>query len=293
MQPALDSRHTGIVQLTDDEFNRFRELIYRETGISLRDSKRILVASRLAKCLRRTGAGTFTEYYDLLMHRDPKREERRRMVNCMTTNKTSFFREEAQFGVLRRFLAARAQSPARKRTLRIWSAASSTGEEPYSIAMTVSDVLNGCNGWDVRILASDIDTDVLSAGEAGIYDMQSLENVPAEMRRKYFLRGTGQWEGTVRVKPELRQMITFRQLNLIGETWPLQSRFDAIFCRNVIIYFDRDTQRTLFARMVPFLDPDGLLFLGHSETLHSICSSVRSVAHAVYCHKDSNVGTLL
>ena len=269
---------TSPLEIEEAEFRLFRELIHRETGIQMKDAKRSLVASRLGKRLRALSLGTFREYYELLQ--GPARaHELQEMVNCITTNKTSFFREDAHFGYLKRGLPeAAAQSTSR--SVRIWCAASSTGEEPYSIAMTALEALGA--GAGIRILASDIDTEVLKTAERGIYPEVSLETVPAEYRRRYFLRGTGEWAGYAQVKPELRAPVEFRQFNLIGPAAPLLGRFAAIFLRNVVIYFSRETQRGIFERLAGHLDPNGLLFVGSSESLFWLPDLYVPVSHAVY-----------
>lgn len=268
--------------LTDEEFQLLRALIHREAGISLKETKRSLVMGRLAACLRRTGASTYREYYDLLHLRDPHGSERRRMINAITTNKTAFFREQHHFEYLEEWLSNRAKSSTLPRTLRVWSAACSTGEEPYSIAISACEALRPFSAWDVRILASDIDTDVLADAEAGVYPLDSLGEIAEHIKRKYFQRGTGGWEGHARIKTEIRRLVEFRRVNLIEEPWPIQARFDAIFCRNVIIYFDRATQKRLFDRLLHYLRPDGLLFVGHSESLQAIAAAVRPIGHAIY-----------
>jgi chemotaxis protein methyltransferase CheR len=271
--------------LTDPEFRAFRKLIYEETGISLGEHKRQLLRSRLAKRLRHFGFASYGEYYDYLMQQDPDRAECRKMINCITTNKTDFFRESHHFDYLRdkvfpqlRERAARG-GPCR---LRIWSAACSTGEEPYSLAMTVREQFGPPPGWDVQILASDIDTDVLTKAEAGVYTEDRLQGISQEFKRKYFLRGTGSNAGLVAVRPEVRDLITFRHINLVDHSWPVETGFDVIFCRNVIIYFNRDTQRRLFERMSRSLAPNGYLFLGHSENLHWLTDLFVPLGNTVY-----------
>ncbi|MGE0679655.1 MAG: protein-glutamate O-methyltransferase CheR [Candidatus Binatia bacterium] len=257
--------------ITDEEFRFFRTLLMQEAGISLGEGKRHLVASRLAKRLRYFGFTSYKQYYHYLMTEDPSGDERLVMVNCLTTNKTDFFREGHHFDFLReRVLPALREKTLRgaPRRLRIWSAACSSGEEPYTIAMTVREMFPASSGWDIRILASDIDTDILRRAERGIYDQERLAGVPENLQRKYFLRGKGQWEGSVRVRPELRELITFRRINFIDPVWPIHTCFDVIFCRNVIIYFDRETQRRLFERLAGYLDEDGYMMVGHSESLH-------------------------
>ena len=187
----------------------------------------------------------------------------------MTTNKTEFFREAHHFEYVRtRWLPSR--GPCRRmsdRHLRVWSAGCSTGEEAYTLAITLLDALDAGERWDVRILASDIDTEVLTHAAAGIYPLEQVAPVPRAMIPRYFLRGTGGQDGFVRVKPAVRSLVTFRRINFIDEPWPIRTRFDLIFCRNVLIYFDRPTQQRILSRLVLQMKDDGLLFLGHSESI--------------------------
>ncbi len=241
----------------DDDFERVRQLIYQRAGISLADSKRNMVYSRLVRRLRDTGAKDFAGY---LAHLERAGEaEWQQFVNSLTTNLTSFFREAYHFPILAEFL----RSMGRGRKIRIWCAAASTGEEPYSIAMTVIETLG--DKPPVSLFASDIDTAVLARAEAGVYDLETAEGIGADRLRRFFLRGTGGNAGRVRARPELRSMIRFGQVNLIGDRWPFDEPFDVIFCRNVMIYFDRDTKVRIIERMHRSLAPEGLLFVGHSE----------------------------
>ena len=199
------------------------------------------------------------------------------MINCMTTNKTSFFREEEHFAFLKdRILAA---DRAGQAVYRVWSAACSTGEEPYSIAMTA---LTAIRAMEVRILASDLDTEVLAHAQEAVYPLESLAEMDGQKKGRYFLRGRGEREDWVQVKPAVRKLVTFRNINLIAEPWPIRTRFDAIFCRNVIIYFDRETQARLFAWLVQYLAPEGLLFVGHAESLYWLGDLLVPVDQAVY-----------
>ncbi len=274
--PALDAK----------EFRLFRELIQRETGISLRESKRALVVTRLSRRLRDLGLESYSQYYEYLSKHDPAGDERRRFINSITTNKTSFFREPHHFKFLREQLVpelhSRARSPA-DRTLRVWSAACSTGEEPYSIAVTVRDALGaGFPAWDVRILASDIDTDVLAAAGEAVYPLEAAGEVPEALRTRLFLRGIGRWSGCVQIRPEVRSLVTFRRINFIDAAWPVHCRFDAIFCRNAMIYFDRPTQRRLVERLASMLKPAGCLFAGHSENLLWLSDRLVPAGSTVY-----------
>ena len=241
------------------DFERVRELIYQRAGISLNAGKQAMVYSRLARRLRETGQASFASYLDWLQQASGAAAEAewQEFVNCLTTNLTAFFREDHHFSALADDLRARAG-----RTLRIWCSAASTGEEPYSIAMTVAEALGPQAA--VRILASDIDTKVLATAQRGVYDAGARGLSPERLRR-HFLRGTGSNAGQVRVRPELARGIEFRSFNLMSPSWSLGEPFDIIFCRNVMIYFDNPTQRQVLQQMHAVLKPQGLLYVGHSE----------------------------
>lgn len=268
-----------------DEFQAFRELIYSESGISLNSSKRDLVCSRLARRLRHFGFGSFAEYYQYLIEEDTTGVERQVMINCLTTNKTDFFREAHHFDFLRNSvlpgLCSRAKNGG-KRKIRIWSAGCSTGEEPYTLAITLKENLDPDFGWDVRILASDIDTDCLAKAEAGVYPAERLELVPDHLRKKYFSPSASGGPNQLSASLDLRQLIAFRHVNLIEEPWPMRAQFDMIFCRNVIIYFDRETQLRLVERFASILNPEGFLFLGHSESLHGLTDRFEPLGGSIY-----------
>lgn len=244
--------------LGEHEFETIRELIWRRAGIRLAPSKRSMVYNRLVRRLREKRSPGFAEYLAELA--DERSPEWQPFVNALTTNLTAFFREEYHFPALAAFLRARA---AANRRLRIWCAASSTGEEPYSIAMTVIDALGARPPVD--LLATDIDTRVLAVAERGVYDLDAVTRLDPALRQRYFLRGTGRNAGQARVRDELRRLVRFGQLNLVGQPWPHREPFDAIFCRNVLIYFDRDTKTRIIEAFHRIMHPDALLFVGHSE----------------------------
>ncbi|MFC4932675.1 CheR family methyltransferase [Massilia sp. GCM10023247] len=260
------------------DFERVRALIYSRAGISLADSKQEMVYSRLARRLRATGIQSFAKYLDDL-EAGRMTQEWESFTNALTTNLTSFFREAHHFPLLAehvRSLGARDGAP-----LTIWCSASSTGEEPYSIAMTLCEAFNSATP-PVQIVATDIDTNVLAVASEGMYGIERVEKMSEERLKRFFLRGKGRHEGMVRVRPELRKLVTFRQLNLLSESWPLNGQFDAIFCRNVMIYFDKETQRKILARFVPLMKPHALLFAGHSENFLYVSSSLRLRGKTVY-----------
>jgi chemotaxis protein methyltransferase CheR len=263
---------------TRRDFERVRALIYRRAGISLADSKQEMVYSRLARRLRATGIGAFSTYLDEL-EAGGMEHEWESFTNALTTNLTSFFREAHHFPLLAEHaLAMRAHGGG---SLSIWCSASSTGEEPYSIAMTMCEAFNTL-APPVQILATDIDTNVLATAAEGVYGMERVEKLAPERLRKFFLKGKGGHQGMARVRPELRQLVSFRQLNLLDDDWRLSQQFDAIFCRNVMIYFDKPTQRKILSRFVPLMKPDALLFAGHSENFLYVSDALRLRGKTVY-----------
>lgn len=263
-------------QFTSKDFEQVRKLIYDYAGISLNPSKEDMVYSRLARRLRATGLDSFSEYLSRL-EQDGGSAEWQSFVNSLTTNLTAFFREEHHFPLL----ADHVRKQRDKHPIMLWCSASSTGEEPYSMAMTMLD-LYGSSMPPVKILATDLDTNVLAKAEAGVYPLERLEKLPEEKLKRYFLKGKGANAGFAQVRPELRNMITFRQLNLLDKTWPIRGPFDAIFCRNVMIYFDKQTQLQILQRFAPMLQPDGLLFAGHSESFHNAADIFKLRAKTVY-----------
>jgi chemotaxis protein methyltransferase CheR len=276
--------------LTQREYELFRDLVRRETGIALGAHKRGLLEARLTKRLRALQLASFSAYHEYLRMHDASGDERRRFVNAMTTNETAFFREPAHFEHLTAtwLPARRAEADAGgPRRVRAWSAACSTGEEPYSIAMTLLDGLPASERWDVRILASDIDTDVLQRATSGIYPRESVAKLPQPLVHRYFQKGIGARDGLVRVRPEVRTLVTFRRLNFLDDPWPIRAQFDLIFCRNVLMYFDRSTQAHLVGRLERMLTPQGLLVLGHAENLLGLASDMRRVTSTIYRHADA------
>ena len=252
--------------LSEAEFDRLRELVREHTGISLSEAKRQLVYGRLARRLRALNLESFAEYIELIEGGDPVELEE--FVNAVTTNLTSFFREPHHFDYLARdALPAIASRPDASYRLRIWCCAASTGEEPYSIAMVLREAQERLTGWDVKLLATDLDSAVLATGAAGVYATERFKGMESKRVARFFDKGSGVQAGKFRARDELRSLITFRQLNLMNE-WPMRGPFDAIFCRNVVIYFDKATQRALFERMASLQRPGDLLFLGHSESLY-------------------------
>jgi chemotaxis protein methyltransferase CheR len=263
--------------LTDEEFDRIRAIIYRIAGISLSPTKKDLVYSRLARRLRARRIDSFTEYLQLLEQGDLQEWEE--FINALTTNTTSFFREPHHFQILADHLAKQG-----KREIRIWSCAASTGEEPYSIAMTLAEMMKNSR-ITARILATDIDTNVLERAKQGVYTTEQVDKLDQARLKRFFLRGEGKYAGMVRIRPEIREMVTFLRLNLRHDSWPVKGKFDAIFCRNVMIYFDKPTQYAVLTKLRPYLHPDGLFFAGHSESLHHAGDLFRMRGKTVYALK--------
>ena len=263
---------------TQADFDRVRKLIYDHAGISLAPIKRDMVYSRLARRLRALGFTTFGAYLSHLEAGDEKEWEV--FVNSLTTNLTSFFREGHHFPIMASYMATLAQRP-----IKIWCSAASTGEEPYSLAITACEAFGSVTP-PVSILASDIDTNVLATGERGIYPIERVEKLDPERLHRFFLKGTGAQAGHVRVRPELRKLITFTRFNLLDAHWSLPGPFDIIFCRNVMIYFDKDTQYQILKKFVPTLRQDGLFFAGHSESFLHAGDLMRSLGRTVYERAD-------
>ncbi len=271
--------------MTDAEFDLLRTLMYEQSGIHLKDAKRELLKGRLAKRLRHHGYESFAQYYDHLKNDDPQGAELQEMLNAVTTHKTSFFRESHHFDYLRERLlvpANQAAAQGRRSPIRIWSAGCSSGEEPYSIAITVVANLQRLNTWDIKILGSDIDTDVLEKARTAIYPGESVSDLAPDLLRRNFLAGKGEQAGLVQLKPEIRNLVRFGRVNLMEPTWPFRRKFDAIFCRNVMIYFERDVQRHVLQKFAEYMKPGGLFFAGHSENLLGLGGSFQPIGGTVY-----------
>jgi chemotaxis protein methyltransferase CheR len=258
--------------LNDRDFATVRQLIADYAGIKLSLQKRNMVYNRLLRRLRARRVSNFGDYLQLVQREGS--EEREAFVNALTTNLTAFFREPHHFELLHAHAAKNAR---RGRPLRCWSSACSTGEEPWSIAMVLREA--ECPG---DVLGTDIDTDVLGTARSGVYRMERTATLAPERLRRHFLRGAGANEGLVSVRPELRSMVRFGQLNLQSAGWPAQEAYDVIFCRNVVIYFDREFQKQLLARLAGLLVPGGLLMVGHSESFPAAHPGFRSCGRTAY-----------
>jgi len=266
-------------------FKMFRALIHQETGIWLRDNKEVMLASRLARRLRDLNLGGFEEYFAYATSGAGGSAELVELINCVTTNKTSFFREHHHF----EFLAKQTvNQPSSDRSVHVWSAACSTGEEPYSIAISLLEARQGIGARsisEVKIFASDIDTKVLETAKRGTYNEHVMGPMPESLLKKYFLKGKGASAGQVRVKREIAEVIEFHRINLIEPAWPIPTGLDAIFFRNALIYFTQETQEKILRRMVTFLKPGGYLFLGHSENVPWLHDLVVPLRNTIYQRK--------
>lgn len=268
-------------ELTENEFARLAALVYAKCGLNLHQGKLHLMRARLGKRLRATGCRNFSEYFEYLIETDDGKELTE-MVNAMTTNKTGFFREASHFRFLRDHLFPEILPDSRRRTrIRFWSAGCSTGEEPYSLAISILEHFRGDGGLDAKILGTDVSTQVLSEAQKGVYAASKLRDVSVTLQRRYFQKGFGRLEGHFRIKDPVRRMVMYRRHNLM-ESFPQGIAPDAIFCRNVMIYFDKRTQQELIQRFHDCLVPGGHLFLGHSESLAGHTHSFTYIQPSIY-----------
>jgi chemotaxis protein methyltransferase CheR len=273
--------------LGDAEFDFIRHVIAENAGIVLGPNKRQLVQGRLARRLRELGLPTYEAYCEHVRESGP--EELVGLINALTTNVTAFFRENHHFDALASYMIPEAvQRNQATRRLRIWSAGCSTGEEPYCIAMVASEALQSGARWDLKILATDIDSDVIAAARDGIYPLERLAAVPQDRLRRCFRKGVGPNAGQALIQPDIARLISFRTLNL-QQAWPMKGPFDIIFCRNVMIYFDQPTRERLVARFAELLTPTGYLCLGHSESIHAGTAPFRLVGKTIYRRTGSAV----
>jgi chemotaxis protein methyltransferase CheR len=270
---------SGIQVLQDGEFNLIKEIIHKESGIHLSDMKKALVQSRVMKRLRELKMWNYEDYCDYLANNYDT--EIVNLINCITTNKTDFFREPRHFEFLKQTALPEFEC-AGKSHIKIWSAGCSIGAEPYSIAMSVLEHFCGRTTPDVKILATDIDTQVLRKAELGIYNASEIECIDIEMLRRYFMRGTGENNGLFKIKDAPKKITSFRRLNLLDDKYPMGGRFDIIFCRNVIIYFDTESRNKLFEKFHSYLNEDGYLIMGHSETLTGLTNRFSFIGNTIY-----------
>lgn len=266
--------------LGDSEFDFIRHVIGENAGIVLGPNKRQLVQGRLARRLRELGLPSYEAYCDHVRESGP--EELVGLINALTTNVTAFFRENHHFEALSSYMIPEAlQRNQHSRRIRMWSAGCSTGEEPYCISMVATEAIPASMRWDVKILATDIDSDVIASAQQGIYPMDRLSAVPEARLRRAFRKGVGANAGQAKVHPDVARLVSFRTLNLL-QKWPMSGPFDIIFCRNVMIYFDQSTRERLVARFAELLAPEGYLCLGHSESIHAGTSPFRLVGKTIY-----------
>lgn len=273
---ASGEHNTREYAFSSHDFECVKKLIYARAGIALAENRQEMVYTRLSRRLRATGSRGFGEYLERL-EGDDRDAEWESFVNALTTNLTSFFREAHHFPILAEHVKKRQPG----QTVKLWCSAASTGEEPYSMAMTMVEAFDSLKP-PVRILATDIDTEVLAVAREGVYSLDRLESMSPERIRRFFLKGKNSTAGYARVRPELRDLITFKPLNLLDPKYPMRGPFDAIFCRNIMIYFDKPTQYRILQKFVPLLDRDGLLFMGHSEVFQHASDLIKLIDRTVY-----------
>jgi chemotaxis protein methyltransferase CheR len=276
--------------VTQAVFERFQRLIYGESGIWLANSKKALLCGRLAKRLRAVHAATLADYHDLVTQPD-QLAERWLMIDAITTNETHFFREPKHFEFLAQEVVPRWRSQAgqqkRSRTIRIWSAGCSSGEEPYSLAMLLASELPRCDDWDVEILATDISSRTLATACRGVYSMVKSPDIPKHLLHRFMLKGIGGQDGQMKVTHEIQQMVKFARLNLSQGPYPIKEPCDLILCRNVLIYFNSESKGKVVNNLARCLSDDGLLLIGHAENLNGLTRSVRSLRPTIHCKAES------
>ncbi len=266
-------------------YRKFQKLIYVETGIWLGSSKKALLCGRLFRRLLALGLPSLERYYERVAEPDAQ-EERARMIDAITTNETRFFREPRQFEFMVEQVFPRwgmaAEQGLRSKRVRMWSAGCSSGEEPYTLAMLLAEHLPARDGWDTRLLATDISTRMLEKARKGIYDLARSAELPKALLRRFMLRGFADQQGQMKVSAAIQQMVDFRRLNLNQEPYLIEGPFDAILCRNVLIYFDAASKRRVVANLLSHLAADGFLFVGHAENLTSVSGELRSIEPTIY-----------
>ncbi len=281
MRAATSSSAEREFKFTDKDFQVIRSIVTTRTGITLSDAKRDMIYSRLSRRLRDLKLSSFSDYLALLEEKNSE-DEFVSFTNAVTTNLTMFFRENHHFEFLaKKALLQLMESNRDTRRIRIWSSACSTGEEPYSIAMVVREVIPEKSGWDIKILATDLDTNVLVTASKGIYTKKRIENLSVARKKRFFQTGKGENEDKVQVKRSIHELITFKQLNLLDE-WPMRGPMDIIFCRNVVIYFDLETKKTLMEKFSRIINPDGYLLMGHSESLYRVSNRFDLLGQTIY-----------
>ncbi len=278
-------------EISEREFLRLRDLVYREAGIWLSHAKTALLVGRLAKRLRHHGLKSFKQYYDLVINSP---EERIQMLDALSTNETHFFREPQHFELLKSIIFPKwteeAATGHRSRKIRVLSAGCSTGQEPYSLAMILLDHFPAASGWEIEIIATDLSTRALEIARTGIWPAAKVDEIPLSYRKAFMLKGFADQAGKIKAGPEIRSVVRFFRMNLNEPAYPLTGKFEMIFCRNVLIYFDQRGRERVVRRLASFLSPDGYLFLGHAESLHAMSDRLRSIIPTVYIGKDYAIG---
>jgi chemotaxis protein methyltransferase CheR len=274
-----------MIPISDREFSLFQKLIEEQAGIFLSPVKKALLEARLSRRIRELGLASFSAYYACLFE-DQSGHELVDMLDRITTNETQFFRESRQFDFLSQLVVhdwtAQADAGFRQRQIRAWSAGCSTGEEPYSLAMTLWKHLPPSAGWEIEILATDISTRVLDRARQGIWPIEKAKDIPVEHLKRFMLKGTGKQERNMKAGPEIRSMIRFERLNLNDDVYPVTSLFDLILCRNVLIYFDPERRARIVDRLLERLAPAGFLFVGHAERLNGLTNKVLTILPTIY-----------
>ncbi len=271
--------------LSANDFSKLSSFIYEKCGIKLPDSKKIMIEARLRKRLRDLNIDSYSEYCQMLFSSRNDNKEITQMIDLVTTNKTDFFREPRQFNFLSDIALPELEDKygaGTKRPLRIWSAGCSTGEEPYTISIVLNEFAKEKNKFSYNILATDISTHVLEIAKLGIYEEERTQVIPNPLMHKYFLKSKNKEKKVVRIIPQLRKTIDFQWLNFMDNNFSITGKFDAIFCRNVIIYFDKETQDRLIAKLIDYLVPGGYLFLGHSESIFKTNLPITQMAASTY-----------
>lgn len=271
--------------LSDREFHRFSAFIYDHAGIKMPPAKKTMLEARLQKRLKANSIATFEEYSDFVFSPEGRSTELIHLIDVVTTNKTDFFREPAHFEFMVKTALPdilQAHGDLSRDPVRIWSAGCSTGEEPYTLAMVLAEFAVGNPGFRVAITASDICTRVLQTAKTAIYPEERTDPIPLNLKKKYLMRSREKSKGLVRITPELRSLVSFRRINFMDDDLGIAEKMDIIFCRNVVIYFDKPTQQTLMRKFYKQLKPGGYLFIGHSETLSGLDVDFKAVASTVY-----------
>ena len=278
------SIHEREFVFSDKDFEKIRKFVKEETGITLSDAKKNMVYGRLSRRLRALDIKSFNEYIDIVS--EGESEEKGNFVNAITTNLTSFFREEHHFDYVKNTVVPQVlKNNSHTKKIRIWCAGCSTGEEPYSLSMALHESISDIQSWDIKILATDLDTNVLEHCRRGVYDIDRIVGLSQSRKANWFLKGKGDHSGSVKIDPRLQSLITFKQLNLM-QGWPMKGPFDFMFCRNVVIYFDKPTQKILFDRYADLVKDDGYLFLGHSESLYNVSTRFQLLGNTIYQKKN-------